>query len=133
MCLVPTGKVAFYARNAKIRSTVLDVIFRDVITNHGNGYSNTTGSFTAPLGGIYVFHLQYVLSSHYMLSSLVIQVNGQVICNGYIGDIDDQGTCSAVIQLQQGDVVNVKKSGTNVRLHWPEHTSSFSGFLYLPL
>ncbi len=126
------GKVAFFAQNAEVVSDI-DVIFRDVITNHGNGYDSNTGSFKAPLGGIYVFNVFYTtyLDDD---NDLVMQVNRKAVCIGYANENYDMGVCSAVVQLDQGDVVNVKKvCCTGSRLESSRLRSGFSGFLYSAL
>ncbi len=46
----------------------------------------------------------------------------------------DMGVCTAIVQLNQGNVVNVKKtSGAAGNLRYPEYGSGFSGFLYAAL
>ncbi len=124
------GKVAFYANNPVIMSDV--AIFRDVIMNHGNAYSATTGRFTAPLGGVYVFHLYYTMILTLNLN-LRIQVNGGTVCSGYTDD-REMGVCSAIVQLQHGDVVNVRKNlYRGSFFNGQDSSSGLSGFLYLPL
>ncbi|VDI28426.1 Hypothetical predicted protein [Mytilus galloprovincialis] len=34
------------------------LIFPTIIVNHGDGYDNTTGVFTAPISGMYLFTVQ---------------------------------------------------------------------------
>ncbi len=107
-------------------------IFRNLEINHGNGFSSTTSSFTAPLGGIYVFHLFYSADPGRHIN-LGIYVNGGMVCTG-VGSGDYQtGTCSTIVQLKAGDVVNARRSHGPGRVHAPEYSTGFSGFLYLPL
>ncbi len=105
-----------------------NVIFRGVITNHGNAYNNETGFFIAPLGGIYVFHLYYLMDGNTNLY-ILIQVNNQVVCSGHAFENYDQGVCSAVVQLDQGDVVSVRRGSDAGNVLFPAHGSGFSGFL----
>ncbi len=122
------GKVAFYAQAAEMRSNL--AFFHDVTLNYGNHYNKESASFTAPLGGIYFFHTFYAPLGGGNLD-LGVQVNGQRKCIGNAPRDFDQGSCSAMVQLEVGDVVNV------MRIHGPGHVHSaacgFSGFLYLAL
>ena len=122
--------MAFFARHAEIRS---DVVFRTITTNQGNGYNNTTGRFTAPLKGVYVFDIFYTIPASADLY-FAIQVNGNTVCAAYAVENWDVGVCSAVVQLELGDVVNVKMTCCEGGSLWqPEYNSGFSGFLYLAL
>ncbi len=128
---VISGKVAFFARNAEIMPDEF-AIFRDVIINHGNGYDKKTGVFKAPLGGVYIFHLYYMMEGSDDLY-IAIQLKGQTVCSGYAANHFDHGVCSAAVHLKKGDVVNLRRIKKKGSLRWPEYSSGFSGFLYLPL
>ncbi len=102
-----TGSVAFFARGHGVKvNRGATVVFPSVEVNHGNGYSATTGLFTAPLEGIYVFHLFYE-TNFIEDSKLGVAVNGRVVCMGNAQGNYAQGTCSAIVRLRHGDVVNV--------------------------
>ncbi|WAR01466.1 hypothetical protein MAR_008024 [Mya arenaria] len=45
------------------------IIFDHVITNYGSAYSTSTGIFTAPTPGIYIFFLEIMVTSHYEIDS----------------------------------------------------------------
>ncbi len=129
---VISEKVAFFARNAEIQTDKV-LIFRDVTMNHGNAYNRTTGSFTAPLGGVYVFHLFYTPPGDRL--EVEIQVNGDTACTGTSTDDQyeyhdslGQGTCSAIVRLNQGDVVTVRADNTGAIKEGAY--SGFLGFLY---
>ncbi len=127
MIFAAARQAAFFARNAEIRSNI-DVIFRDVTTNHGNGYNKTTGSFRAPLGGIYVFHLFFKTENKSYLN-IAIQVNGKTVCLGQASNDWDMGVCSAAVHLEEGAIVNAKRTAGAGRLDEPSFSSGFSGFL----
>ncbi len=77
-----------------------------------------------------MFYLMYSDADLYF----AIQVNGKTVCHGHANENWDVGACSAVVQLELGDVVNVKMTCcTGGSLWQPEYNSGFSGFLYLPL
>ena len=59
-----------------------------------------------------------------------------MVCRGdAVGDAHNQGTCSAVVELQVGDVVNVKAVSGNVYLFGGDggKINGFAGFLYMAL
>ena len=55
-----TPTVVFNAHNVKNLSppTGQPVVFSSVISNIGNGYSSSTGKFTAPVNGTFIFTVQ---------------------------------------------------------------------------
>ncbi len=107
------------------------IIFDTVELNHGNAYNKETGNFTAPLGGIYVFHLQSFCWSS--ASRLGIHANGGLVCV-YGCENKEESDCSAIVRLERGDVINVKAEQLIInRTVWSSSQGSdfsgFSGFL----
>ncbi len=105
--------MAFFARNGGATTvprtvTVNSVtVFHIIETNVGNAYNATTGLFTAPLGGVYVFHLHYGTDRD-TDTELAIQANGRTVCDGNAQKDFAQGVCSAIVRLTSGDVVTVR-------------------------
>ena len=67
-------------------------------------------------------------------SDLGILVNDNAVCAGdAVSDGNNQGTCSAILQLQVGDVVNVKAIYGDVFLNNIGNMNGFAGFLYQAL
>ena len=131
--------MAFYAYRSGIQEsyTVLQdsiVIFDVAETNLGNSYSTSSGSFTAFTSGYYVFSLFFQTFDD-TDSDLVITVNDSVLCAGDAAGGFIQASCTAVVELEAGDVVNVKASDGDVNLFTGDSGKSlgFSGFLYLAL
>ena len=131
--------MAFYAYRSGIAEayTVLQdsiSIFDIAETNLGNGYSTSSGSFTALASGYYVFTLFFQTRGD-TDSDLVITVNDEVLCAGDGANDYKSGSCSAVVQLEVGDVVNVKAAAGDAVLHTGDagRALGFSGFLYLAL
>ncbi len=120
--------MAFFARDAEVAGLYV-AVFRDVVTNHGNAYNNKTGFFTAPLGGVYFFHLFYTIAPGGTGLSLNIVVNFLTACTANAADILETGECSAVVQLKKGDLVYVE-SDNGRRVISPQTQGGFSGFLY---
>ena len=131
--------MAFYAYRSGISEayTVLQdsiAIFDIAETNLGNGYSTSSGSFTALASGYYVFTLFFQTRGD-TDSDLAITVNDEVLCAGDGANDYKFASCSAVVQLEVGDVVNVKAAAGDAVLHTGDagRAAGFSGFLYLAL
>ena len=129
--------MAFYAYRSGIGEsyTVLQdsiVIFDVAETNLGDSYSTSSGSFTVVTSGYYVFSL-FLQTFGDTDSDLVITVNDSVLCAGDAVREYDQASCTAVVELEVGDVVNVKASDGDVNLFTGDSGRSlgFSGFSVL--
>lgn len=78
--------------------------FDDIKTNLGSGLHNTTGVFTAPKSGFYVFTWTIRVNKD-SYHSVKLVVNGQEIGALYLycGSIEyDQGSSTAVIHVNEG-------------------------------
>lgn len=93
------------------------IIFPHVISNNGRGYDASTGVFTTPKSGVYVF--MCFLASHKDAAEANIVLNGSRLIVGIpaissgMNETYKYGSAGkpAVLQLAQGDRV------------WVEHTS----------
>ena len=104
------------------------------MTNLGNGYNTASGSFTALQHGYYIFTIFFQTNPTLgEATDLAIMVNDNMVCRGD-GDPADynQGVCTAIVQLQVGDVVNVKAVYGDALLNGAKdgQVSGFSGFIY---
>lgn len=106
------------------------LVFPHVVTNKGNVYNRSTGKFTAPIDGTYVF---FVAVNAYGSKSLYLEIvhNGSIKVRPYTssGAGHMTGTNMAVFQLDKGDSVWVSRhSGQG---YWTESVpiTTFSGFL----
>ncbi|XP_061178742.1 uncharacterized protein LOC133187402 [Saccostrea echinata] len=112
------------------------VIYDKVITNVGNAYDATTGTFTAPIEGTYVFHF-HALSHSDEEAWLELFHNNQYVVASYgytVGSYADAGN-SVLLHLKKGDTVKVKaRPGTDVKLYGDsdEYYTTFSGALLSP-
>ncbi len=118
------------------------VLFDTIVTNYGEAFDLTSGSFVAPRHGLYWFSSYMLTSDSALPTDLCIMVNGACVCAESAGTdlINDRaydtGTCSALVELQPGDIVNVvfywdyQSDGGEV--HHNRHTG-FSGWLYKAL
>uniref|UniRef100_A0A8W8MME0 C1q domain-containing protein n=2 Tax=Magallana gigas TaxID=29159 RepID=A0A8W8MME0_MAGGI len=110
------------------------LVFPLVIYSEGTGYNPSTGIFTAPTAGTYVFYVS-VQSAHQNTIFLDIVLNGssKVRAMAWYGSgnnvsISQTGTNLVILHLQTGDRVWVKRySGTGYFSH-DIPVTTFSGF-----
>ncbi|XP_060560791.1 uncharacterized protein LOC132720638 isoform X1 [Ruditapes philippinarum] len=104
--------VAFFAHNVvdlKLDITGKIVIFTTATTNEGSGYDTSTGIFTAPVGGLYQFIVDYC-SYYQQHSPLALVLSGNVIARSSNYDVQTN-TCSsfsAVIRVKSAEKLWVK-------------------------
>lgn len=112
------------------------VIYDTAHTNVGNGYDTTSGTFTAPVEGTYVFHF-HALSHADEEAWIELFHNDQYVVASYgytSGSYADSGN-SVVLHLKKGDRINVKaRPGTDVKLYGDsdEYYTTFCGALLSP-
>ncbi|XP_062571327.1 uncharacterized protein LOC134233381 isoform X2 [Saccostrea cucullata] len=109
------------------------LVFPKMIFNTGGGYNPTTGMFTAPLDGHYVFFVNVQSYGTYEIRMEIV-LNGEskvrTIAHDSSGnDYYETGVNLVVLRLNQGDKVWVKRySGTGYYSNSVPITT-FSGFL----
>ncbi|XP_052764560.1 complement C1q-like protein 4 [Mya arenaria] len=113
---VATPPVNFLARSPQTSSLSKGevIVYTTVETNQGNGYSRTTGTFTAPAQGLYLFFMHTCTAST-KLAFLHIVKEGSVLIGSVHYD-QDQYTCSSsqvFVQLDVGENVWVQCSSGN--------------------
>ncbi|RUS85105.1 hypothetical protein EGW08_007110 [Elysia chlorotica] len=109
------------------------LVFSDVLTNEGNAFNGTSGEFTAPREGLYVFHLVLEIGRGGAVGEITMTADGQVLAKMYTQDKDfgDQGSISSVQRLRPGQVVSVQVflAGGSSPMVFGERLCVFSGFL----
>ncbi|XP_076115771.1 uncharacterized protein LOC143083404 [Mytilus galloprovincialis] len=141
--LIGTGQVntqtitAFYAylsKNEPHPSNHHQLIFDEVKTNLGNGYSKFTGTFTVPTAGVYVFTYKLYTGNHGAIHFDLL-VNDAIYDSTYgetddvSGDYDsDSGTI--VVAVNQGDNVYLRsyEDCTGTVLGYRSAKSTFAGW-----
>ena len=121
------------AKNNSEQTVAGTIVFNTVSTNGGhnigNHYSTSTGAFTAPIAGRYIF-LSSVHSTNgsYKVDTR-LRVNGQDTPGGYaINNVDSytQGTGCSILNLSVNDAVTIYHVSGGV---WPDAgLTYFSGY-----
>ena len=106
------------------------LVFPHVITNKGQGYSSSSGKFTAPRDGTYVFTVTAVSWSSKVIS-LDIVLDGVSKMRTFSSDPEsaESGTNLVVLELDQGDAVWVKRFEGKGYFSVSVPYTTFSGFL----
>ena len=140
------GAVAFHATVDGLLSSNHQagetVVFETVKLNLGGGYDGTTGVFTCPTDGVYIFSTS-IMTYHGTQTDVektrvhtAIMKNGEEIASAFAsggsGEME-QGSVSAAIELVRGDEVEVKFQRRNNMLMWGDKLTSFMGVLVTPL
>ncbi|XP_052802749.1 complement C1q subcomponent subunit A-like isoform X1 [Mya arenaria] len=112
------------------------IIFDHVITNYGSAYSTSTGIFTAPTPGIYIFFLEIMVTSHYEMYFEIVQDGTRIddmYADSSTGDGFNSDSALWVLHLNRGSEVLIRSSTSYIeghvgQIHGYCH-SSLSGFL----
>ena len=104
------------------------LVFDRLETNLGQGYDVSTGVFTSPVDGYFVFEF-HTMSQSDRLSEFNLCVNRTVLCTALADDYFDyqSASCGVTALVRKGDQVQVIARQTS----YPYHASytSFSGHL----
>ena len=108
------------------------VIYNDVQYNYGSGYSGTTGEFTAPVKGIYMFHAGAWSNGINMLQLWPL-VNDARKRSIIIQGDQQYASGSGLIELESGDTLGIKaysnNSSTTIKAN--EYHTFFKGALIM--
>ncbi|XP_076828195.1 complement C1q tumor necrosis factor-related protein 3-like [Brachyhypopomus gauderio] len=118
-------------------NTGMTLIFKHVFTNIGEAYNPTTGIFTAPLKGVYVFRVfSKAVGSPAQAVTAGLFKNGEHVFSTHAHQTGGfYSTSNGVsLQLEKGDSIWVKLyAATWIFDNGEHHHSSFSGHLLFPL
>ncbi|XP_069135334.1 uncharacterized protein [Argopecten irradians] len=130
------GASAEVAFSAYLAYSVLEpgddysIKFDHVVTNTGNSYNPTTGAFTCPKSGTYVFTWSVaMLRTGYVDSCLVkngADAGWSTTGNKYYYTMATQ---TSVLVLSEGDVIAVKIGRHSASTGLRDHYTSFNGFM----
>lgn len=131
--MVEIPNIAFNSRTIKDKTVGngQTYIFTDSVYNYGEGYDNTTGIFTAPGDGMYLFTTSMcVQNNHY--NEYAIAAKDKDVAKSFMYGVSGNpcNSLSAVVFLKVSDTVFVRStySGTRVRED-SNRWSTFTGFL----
>ncbi|XP_012677820.3 uncharacterized protein LOC105895688 [Clupea harengus] len=132
-------KVAFSAgltNSGRIESgtTELNLVFTRIITNVGQAYNDMTGYFTAPVRGVYYFRFTVMdFPEHYV--QIRMYKNGKEVM--FLWERNSEGpsyvSSGVTLQLEAGDVVNMRLPKGYKLTDSSNNHCTFSGFLLFPL
>lgn len=120
----------FHAYNLAVTGAGIDLKFTSVSLNKGNCYSSSTGKFTAPVDGVYVFNFQVFHGVSVQFA--VAYKNGTALpqsnYSSYENTGDDRSTpVNLIIELVAGDEITIRNvTGSNLG-SGPRNT--FNGYL----
>lgn len=116
----PTESViAFYAYMTTTENnpgTHHTIIYDHAVTNIGNGYNRHSGTFTAPVDGVYVFSWTIFMSGPGDYMSIELTLNSQPVGASFVHGVQDYSTASgtAVLSMQKNDIVFTRTHTTYV-------------------
>ncbi|CAH8522322.1 unnamed protein product [Schistosoma rodhaini] len=107
------------------------LIFESVMLNLGSGYDNTTGIFTVPVSGVYIF-VVVISAQSYEKAGVRLLQNGKVVLLSWCeSTFWATVTNQAIIQLNKNDQIWLECRDEAYRLHGHMY-SSLSGYLLYP-
>ncbi|WAR11055.1 C1QT3-like protein, partial [Mya arenaria] len=85
------------------------IVFKDTLSNYGNGYDNNTGIFDAPVSGSYLFTVHLCpVPGFYIVSNLVNDGNIQTTDSNYDKEGSVCNTSEAIVYLEVSSKVWVE-------------------------
>ncbi|CAC5422355.1 unnamed protein product [Mytilus coruscus] len=107
--------IAFYAYlNNDVKSPGIHqtLVFDNVITNEGKWYNKFSGTFSAPIDGLYVFSCSIIMDGPHQYASFEIVKNAEIVGTFFVDPEYDQGykysSLTLVVDMRQTDTVFVR-------------------------
>ncbi|XP_050950022.1 cerebellin 13 [Labeo rohita] len=110
------------------------LLYQKIFTNVGNAYDPNTGTFTAPVNGVYFFRF-YVHAHTPNQMAVSLHKNDQLQCSVYSlkPESNANGSNGVVLSLQKGDEVYTQLWENSWVFDDGNSYTSFSGFLLFPV
>jgi len=83
--LTPARPAFFATRTGTTVSVGSDYVFDNVVTNIGSHYSSSTGKFTAPIAGIYLFGANILAMDNTNANGFIIVKNNASVVSNELG------------------------------------------------
>ncbi|XP_067284017.1 complement C1q-like protein 3 isoform X2 [Pseudorasbora parva] len=114
--------------------TEITLTYKNVITNIGNAYNPTTGFFTAPLKGAYIFRISVYGHSGTPATTEIVK-NKQLVVLAHADQpaVAINSSNGVVLLLEVGDVVYVRLQPDRRIYDNQNNHNTFSGYLLFPL
>ncbi|CAC5382910.1 unnamed protein product [Mytilus coruscus] len=125
----PQRKPAFLATLSKsVNLGANHVVKFDAIkTNIGDGYDASSGVFTVPRKGTYIFAVNFITSNKDEWLELDLIKNNKMVVRGHAAfDKYTSGSLQAILELKKGDRIYIKHPRSSGLLHGDNYTM-FSG------
>ncbi len=125
------SQVAFLAKKVGGGNATGIIDFETTVINIGNGYSNSTYKFTAPVAGLYQLQTFCLSTNNADANSLQIMINNVRYAQGRI-DVGSSAhntiSIFTIANLSVGDLVHVELAGGAITASTSDF-NNFSGFL----
>jgi len=104
--------------------------FSTIKHNTGGHFNNSTGQFTAPVGGTYLFTAGILVSSGQGRLEYKLNYNGSTVVNGNgTGSTFDGPTLTAFVQMNANDYVRVDRVSGTAYNNGTHSNTYFGGYL----
>ncbi|KAK7882984.1 hypothetical protein WMY93_029158 [Mugilogobius chulae] len=118
-------------------NSLTTMVFKNVLTNDGNGYNPATGVFQASVKGMYSFHVR-LFSTFSPSPNLRASLKKNTQSLGYIldeasSDTHDSSSLSVIVPLEVGDSVFVELAARKSVYENRGRHNNFCGFLIYPM
>ncbi|XP_053195824.1 putative leucine-rich repeat-containing protein DDB_G0290503 isoform X2 [Scomber japonicus] len=116
-------------------NTDITLKFSKVFTNFGQGYSQTTGVFTAPVKGAYYFSFTTLDNRGVVSTRVFLHQNDKKVLSIHNHNANgwENVSNSLVLQLEKGDMVYLVLPAGHTVFDDTRNFTSFNGFLLYPL
>lgn len=117
------------------------IVFETVISNYGDGYQNSTGIFTVPLHGLYMFSCS-VLDQMASDAHGSVKLHAEIVQNNVTlarvfahaqDNYRDQGAQTIIVEAMKGDVVWIRIADNNDVSVGGNLYTTFSGYMLTQL
>lgn len=122
--------IGFHARlSQNVAGATTETLKLDSVHyNGGGGYDSTTGIFTAPVTGLYLFMATIGGVGTSTTARIYIEVNGNPLTGCYSGLENDLelATCHGAYRIVKGQRIRIVREGSSTRQIWGGNWTTFT-------